>query len=71
MNTSAITTKLTVVLEHWIEHNRGHQEEYAKWATAARSQGLTAVAEQIEAAAAQVQEADARLREALKSLEGN
>ncbi len=27
-----IVEKLRVMLPHWIDHNRGHAEEFAKWA---------------------------------------
>ena len=27
-----IVEKLQIMLPHWIEHNRGHSEEFAQWA---------------------------------------
>ncbi len=27
-----VIEKLRVILPHWIEHNRGHAEEFAQWA---------------------------------------
>ena len=27
-----ITEKLRVMLPHWIEHNRGHADEFSRWA---------------------------------------
>jgi len=32
--------KLSVVIEHWIEHNESHMGEYKKWAQTAGELGL-------------------------------
>ena len=43
--------KLQVLLPHWIEHNRGHAEECAKWAELAKQErGTEAVASNLKAA---------------------
>jgi hypothetical protein len=31
--------KLSIVIEHWIEHNRSHTGEYRKWAQRAGELG--------------------------------
>ena len=60
--------KLPVLLEHWIEHNASHGEEFEKWAQRAREAGLDAVSGEIEAAAEGMLEATRRLRKALEHL---
>jgi len=57
--------KLRVLLPHWIEHNREHGREYAKWAGLARFAGHADIAELLGRAEASLREADAALREAL------
>lgn len=53
--------KLRVLLDHWIEHNSAHEEEFARWAERARQEGLAVVA-------AEIAEAVSRLREATQAL---
>lgn len=62
--------KLRILLPHWIEHNRDHGREFAKWASIARSAGQVETAELLERAAASLREADAALREALSRTGG-
>jgi hypothetical protein len=38
-----IIKKLTILLPHWLEHNREHAAEYDKWALQAKVQGFTEV----------------------------
>lgn len=57
--------KLRVLLPHWIEHNREHGREFAKWAGPARAAGHSDIAELLGRAAASLLAADAALREAL------
>lgn len=57
--------KLRVLLPHWIDHNREHGREFAKWAGPARAAGHTDVARLLEQAAASLLEADTALRAAL------
>ncbi len=61
--------RLTRVVEHWMEHNRGHVEEFSKWAEKARDSGHTGVSEHILEAAGQMDKANDFLRDALKKLE--
>lgn len=62
--------KLHHLLEHWIEHNTSHREEFERWAGHARDAGLTQVAAEISAAASRVDEATACLQRAHGQLEG-
>jgi len=59
------TTKLRMLLPHWIEHNGEHAEEFQEYA--ARS---AEVRDQLMAAARSLEEANARLGEALEKLGG-
>lgn len=62
--------KLKVVIEHWIEHNREHAEEFREWAGKAKGFGENATGENIIKAAGQLEEANASLLVALESLTG-
>ena len=60
--------KLAVLLEHWIEHNASHREEFEKWAKRAGKGDLEAVSGEIAAAADRLQDADSCLQRALTHL---
>ncbi len=57
--------KLRVLLEHWIEHNSAHQEEFETWAGRASEAGMTETATEISAASKCLRQASERLRNAL------
>ncbi len=57
--------KLRVLIPHWIDHNRGHAEEFRSWSTRA---GVAA--QDIIAAATRMEAANDALREALIQLGG-
>ena len=61
------TDKLVILLDHWIEHNASHREEFEKWAKRAEEANL-AVSGDIAAAAERLQDADDCLRRALNKL---
>ncbi len=61
--------KLSVVIEHWIEHNQSHEGEYKKWAQTAGELGLDSVKAEIEEAVKKISEANRHLAEALKMVE--
>ena len=46
--------KMPVLLEHWIEHNSSHEEEFEKWAQRAREAGMDQVADDVCEAAQHV-----------------
>ena len=60
--------KLLTVLEHWIEHNENHLEDYRKWGETAAKLGLESVRVEIEAAAAKLAQSNDHLRRALKTM---
>ena len=39
--------KLRVMLQHWIEHNKGHMEEFGKWQSVMTDEGKPALADHI------------------------
>jgi len=61
--------KLTVVIEHWIEHNESHGGEYKKWAHTAGELGLDSVKAEIEEAMGKISQANQHLENALKTLQ--
>ena len=61
--------KLTVVIEHWIEHNESHGGEYKKWAHAAGELGLDSVKAEIEEAMGKISQVNQHLAKALKTLQ--
>jgi hypothetical protein len=61
--------KLSVVIEHWIEHNESHKGEYKKWAQTAAELGLDSVQTGIEEAMEKISQANQHLTKALKVLQ--
>jgi len=61
--------KLSVVIEHWIEHNESHSGEYKKWAQTAGELGLDSVKAGIEEAMGKISQANHHLASALKILQ--
>jgi len=60
--------KLSVVIEHWIEHNEAHMNEYKKWADTAGELGLESVKEEIEGAMQKISQSNQHLNRALKAV---
>jgi hypothetical protein len=60
--------KLSVVIEHWIEHNESHMGEYKKWAQTAGELGLDLVKTEIEEAAGKLSQSNKHLEKALKTV---
>jgi t-SNARE complex subunit (syntaxin) len=60
--------KLSVVIEHWIEHNESHTEEYKKWAQTAGELGLDSVRTEIEEAMGKISQSNQHLEKALKTV---
>jgi hypothetical protein len=58
--------KLSVVIEHWIEHNESHMGEYKKWAQTAGELGLDLVKTEIEEAVGKLSQSNKYLGKALK-----
>lgn len=60
--------KLRILLEHWIEHNEAHAEEFMEWADKAKELRSSAVTEKIATASDCMLKANESLRAAIKSL---
>jgi hypothetical protein len=60
--------KIPVVIQHWIEHNESHGEEYRKWADIAREEGFDQVGALIIEAIGNIQSANEKLKQALEHL---
>lgn len=60
--------KLSVVIDHWIEHNESHMAEYQKWAEKAGQLGLESAKTNIQKAIEDLNQCNLNLKEALKSV---
>jgi t-SNARE complex subunit (syntaxin) len=60
--------KLSVVIEHWIEHNESHKGEYERWAQTAGDLGLDSVKTEIEEAVEKLSQSNQHLEKALKAI---
>jgi hypothetical protein len=61
-------TKLQLLLDHWIEHNREHAEEFMEWAEKAKGFGQVAVHDEMTQAVKQINKANEFLLAALERL---
>ncbi len=62
--------KLRVMLQHWIEHNKGHVEEFEKWQQTMNDEGQVALADQIAEAVQTMATVNAQLSKALDAAGG-
>lgn len=62
--------KLRVLLKHWIEHNSGHVEEFAKWQNIMSEEQDAATAGSLQQAMAKMDQVSDILQEALDNLGG-
>ncbi|MGO8991349.1 MAG: hypothetical protein ACLQGU_09785 [bacterium] len=60
--------KLSVVIEHWVEHNESHMGEYKRWAQTAGELGLDSVKVEIEEAMEKISQSNEHLEKALKGI---
>ena len=60
--------KLRILVDHWIEHNREHAEEFQEWAGKARDFEEQAAGDDILEAAARLEEANEFLLRAAEEL---
>ncbi|AIS53123.1 hypothetical protein TKV_c19790 [Thermoanaerobacter kivui] len=58
---------LKVLFDHWIEHNKSHEESFRKWAKKAKAMGKDTCSDWIEKAADLLLKASEALVEAKKS----
>jgi hypothetical protein len=61
--------KLSVAIEHWVEHNESHTGEYKRWAQTAGELGLDSVKAEIEEAMKKISQSNQHLAKALKILQ--
>lgn len=62
--------KLRVMLQHWIEHNKGHVEEFEKWRKTMAEEGKSSLADHITEAVKKMAEVNADLGKALHEAGG-
>ena len=60
--------KLKILLDHWIEHNKEHGEEFREWAEKAGDLGEATVQEEMLGAAQYMDKASESLLKALEEL---
>jgi hypothetical protein len=60
--------KLSVVIEHWVEHNESHMGEYKRWAQTAGELGLDSVEAEIEKAMEKISQSNEHLEKALRGM---
>jgi hypothetical protein len=60
--------RLSIVIEHWIEHNQSHMGEYRKWAQRAGELGLEMVQAEIEEAIERLSQCNTYLEKALEGV---
>jgi hypothetical protein len=62
--------KVRIMLPHLIEHNRSHEQEFAKWSQVLRDCGQAEAAALLEKATASLREAAGNLQQALEIIGG-
>lgn len=58
--------KLRVLLQHWIDHNEGHRDEFDKWLTVIKAEGHREIADSLAGAIAQMAGVSKTLRQTLE-----
>ena len=62
-------SKLRVLLNYWVEHNREHSQEFREWADKAKAFGEGEIADEMLLAAQEMDKASKLLSQSLKRLE--
>ena len=57
--------KLRVLIQHWIDHNKGHAEEFAKWQSTMKDEGKEVIATNIADAIHGMEKVNDHLNKAL------
>lgn len=72
MSTSSMNDpeKLRVLLPHWIAHNKGHWEEFEKWASQLETSGNSELSGELRNAVAALRKAQGHLENCLEILGG-
>jgi len=60
--------KLRILLKHWIDHNGGHVDEFAKWRTIMADENRATTAEALQKAIEQMDSVSATLQAALDEI---
>ena len=68
MNETGMKQKLEILLNHWVEHNSGHAQEFTEWAEKSRGLGQDEIYRGIMEAARMMKEANESLLAALMKL---
>ena len=70
MSSEETLAKVRILLGHWIEHNREHEEEFREWAGRMRELGETSAGNYMLEAAQEMEKAGELLSRALGRLGG-
>ncbi len=62
--------KLRVLLQHWIDHNKGHMEEFENWQKLMAEEGKQPVADHITSAVKTMANVNVELEKALQEAGG-
>ncbi len=62
--------KLRVMLQHWIEHNKGHMDEFEKWRGTMKDEGHTSLADHIHRTVELMASVNVELEKTLKEAGG-
>lgn len=62
--------KLRVMLQHWIEHNKGHMDEFEKWRGTMSAEGRASLADHIQRTVELMGSVNDELEKALKEAGG-
>jgi hypothetical protein len=62
--------KIKILVNHWIDHNKKHSQEFRKWAEKAKGLGEAEVCDDLLEAAQVVDRANVPLLRGLRALEG-
>jgi len=62
--------KLRVLLQHWIDHNNGHAEEFAKWQKLMSDDAKGVIADRIGDAIKEMEKVNDQLARALREAGG-
>ncbi len=62
--------KLRVMLQHWIEHNKGHMNEFEKWRGTMSAEGRASLADHIQRTVELMGSVNDELEKALKEAGG-
>lgn len=68
-STMTFAEKLSKLMNHWIQHNDHHVEDYRKWAREARENDQQAVAKELDAVADLTETISGHFRKAAENIE--